>query len=631
MKKWRIEDSEELYNIKGWGVNFFGINDKGHVYVEPKKNGTRIDLKEVVDRLETKHVAAPMLLRFPDILDSRIQKTDACFRAAGKEYNYQGEHFIIFPIKVNQMRPVVEEIISHGKRYNLGLEAGSKPELHAVLATHMDSDSLIICNGHKDQNFIELALLAQKMGKRVFLVVEKLPELKIIADTAAKLGVRPNLGIRIKLASSGSGKWQESGGDASKFGLNSSELLTALQTLEEMNLKDCLTFIHFHIGSQITKIRRISTALKEAAQFYVQLHAMGYNIKFVDCGGGLGVDYDGTRSSNSESSVNYSIQEYVNDCVYTFVEAANKNNIPHPNLITEGGRSLTAHHSVLILDVMESVTAPQMPEDFQPTAEDHKLVHDLTDIWDKLSSRSMLEDWHDAEDIREEALDLFRHGIIDLKTRAQIESLYWAISHEVAELAHHQKHVPDELRTLDKQMADKYFCNFSLFQSLPDSWGIDQLFPIMPIARLEERPTRSATLQDITCDSDGKISAYVNGTQQTSYLPLHSIKHGDHYYIGVFLVGAYQEIMGNMHNLFGDTNAVHISINENGGYDIDQVIDGETVADVLEYVQYEPKKLVRRLEIWVSKAVKDGKITENEGKEFISNYRAGLYGYTYLE
>ena len=631
MKKWRIEDSEELYNIKGWGVNFFGINDKGHVYVEPKKNGARIDLKEVVDRLATKHVAAPMLLRFPDILDSRIQKTDACFRAAGKEYNYQGEHFIIFPIKVNQMRPVVEEIISHGKRYNLGLEAGSKPELHAVLATPMDSDSLIICNGHKDQNFIELALLAQKMGKRVFLVVEKLPELKIIADTAAKLGVRPNLGIRIKLASSGSGKWQESGGDASKFGLNSSELLTALQTLEEMNLKDCLTFIHFHIGSQITKIRRISTELKEAAQFYVQLHAMGYNIKFVDCGGGLGVDYDGTRSSNSESSVNYSIQEYVNDCVYTFVEAANKNNIPHPNLITEGGRSLTAHHSVLILDVMESVTAPQMPEDFQPTAEDHKLVHDLTDIWDKLSNRSMLEDWHDAEDIREEALDLFRHGIIDLKTRAQIESLYWAISHEVAELAHHQKHVPDELRTLDKQMADKYFCNFSLFQSLPDSWGIDQLFPIMPIARLEERPTRSATLQDITCDSDGKISAYVNGTQQTSYLPLHSIKHGDHYYIGVFLVGAYQEILGNMHNLFGDTNAVHISINSDGGYEIDQIIDGETVADVLEYVQYEPKKLVRRLEIWVSKAIKDGKITETEGKEFISNYRAGLYGYTYLE
>ncbi|MBP3822104.1 MAG: biosynthetic arginine decarboxylase [Bacteroidaceae bacterium] len=630
MKKWRIEDSEELYNIKGWGVNYFGINDKGHVYVTPKKNSVQVDLKEVIDELATRHVTAPVLLRFPDILDNRIEKTDECFRKAAKEYDYQAEHFIIFPIKVNQMRPVVEEIISHGKRYNLGLEAGSKPELHAVLATNMDSDSLIICNGHKDQNFIELALLAQKMGKRVFLVIEKLPELKIIAETAQQLGVRPNLGIRIKLAANGSGKWSESGGDASKFGLNSSELLMALQLLDEMGLRDCLKLLHFHIGSQITKIRRISTALREAAQFYVQLHAMGFGIEFIDCGGGLGVDYDGTRSSNSESSVNYSIQEYVNDCVWTLVEAANANGIPHPNIITEGGRSLTAHHSVLVVDVLESVSAPQMPEDFQPGEKDHKLVHDLTEIWDKLSTRSLLEDWHDAEDIREEALDLFRHGIIDLRTRAQIESLYWAISHEVAELAHHQKHVPDELRALDKQMADKYFCNFSLFQSMPDSWALDQLFPIMPIARLGEQPTRSATLQDITCDSDGKITTYVNGGHQTNYIPLHPVKADEHYYIGVFLVGAYQEILGNMHNLFGDTNAVHITVGRDD-YEIEQIIDGETVADVLEYVQYDPKKLVRRLEIWVSRAVKDGKITESEGKEFISNYRAGLYGYTYLE
>ena len=630
MKKWRIEDSEELYNIKGWGVNYFGINDKGHVYVTPKKNSVQVDLKEVIDELATRHVTAPVLLRFPDILDNRIEKTDECFRKAAKEYDYQAEHFIIFPIKVNQMRPVVEEIISHGKRYNLGLEAGSKPELHAVLATNMDSDSLIICNGHKDQNFIELALLAQKMGKRVFLVIEKLPELKIIAETAQQLGVRPNLGIRIKLAANGSGKWSESGGDASKFGLNSSELLMALQLLDEMGLRDCLKLLHFHIGSQITKIRRISTALREAAQFYVQLHAMGFGIEFIDCGGGLGVDYDGTRSSNSESSVNYSIQEYVNDCVWTLVEAANANGIPHPNIITEGGRSLTAHHSVLVVDVLESVSAPQMPEDFQPGEKDHKLVHDLTEIWDKLSTRSLLEDWHDAEDIREEALDLFRHGIIDLRTRAQIESLYWAISHEVAELAHHQKHVPDELRALDKQMADKYFCKFSLFQSMPDSWALDQLFPIMPIARLGEQPTRSATLQDITCDSDGKITTYVNGGHQTNYIPLHPVKADEHYYIGVFLVGAYQEILGNMHNLFGDTNAVHITVGRDD-YEIEQIIDGETVADVLEYVQYDPKKLVRRLEIWVSRAVKDGKITESEGKEFISNYRAGLYGYTYLE
>ena len=630
MKKWTIEDSKEIYNIKGWGVNFFGVNEKGHVYVTPKKNNVQVDLKEVVDELAAAHISAPLLLRFPDILDTRIQSTAACFEKATKEYNFKGDHYIVFPIKVNQMRPVIEEIISHGAKYNIGLEAGSKPELHAVLAQHMDSDSIVICNGHKDQNFIEMALLAQKMGKRLFLVIEKLPELRIIAETAAKLNVRPNLGIRIKLASSGAGKWQESGGDASKFGLNSSELLLALEMLDKMGLRDCLKLIHFHIGSQITKIRRISTALREAAQYYVQLHQMGFGIEFVDCGGGLGVDYDGTRSSNSESSVNYSIQEYVNDCVYTFVDAADKNNIPHPTLISEGGRSLAAHHSVLILDVLESVSAPQMPEDFQPGENDHQLVHDLTEIWDKLSTRSMLEDWHDAEDIREEALDLFRHGIIDLKTRAQIESLYWAITHEVSELAHHQKHVPDELRSLDKQMADKYFCNFSLFQSMPDSWGIDQLFPIMPIQRLDEQPTRSAQIQDITCDSDGKVATYVNGGQQTSYIPLHPIKQGEHYYIGVFLVGAYQEILGNMHNLFGDTNAVHISVDDNG-YHIDKTIDGETVADVLEYVQYSPKNLVRRLEIWVAKSVKECKITLEEGKEFISNYRAGLYGYTYLE
>ena len=630
MRKWRIEDSEELYNIGGWGINYFGINEKGHVYVTPCKDDVRVDLKELVSDLAERDITAPVLVRFPDILDNRIEKTSACFNQAAKQYDFKGEHFIIYPIKVNQMRPVVEEIISHGKKYNLGLEAGSKPELHAVLATNMDSDSLIICNGHKDQNFIELALLAQKMGKCVFLVVEKLPELEIIARTAEKLGVRPNLGIRIKLAASGAGKWEESGGDVSKFGLNSSELLEALEMLKEMGMSDCLKLMHFHIGSQIPKIRRISTALREAAQFYVQLHQMGFDIKFVDCGGGLGVDYDGTRSSNSESSVNYSIQEYVNDCVYTLVEAANRNNIPHPNIITEGGRSLTAHHSVLILDVLESVTLPSMDEDFEAAPDDHQLVRDLSEIWDKLSSRSMLEDLHDAEDIREEALDLFRHGIIDLRTRAQIESLFWSVLREVNDLTHHQKHVPDELRKLDKLLADKYFCNFSLFQSLPDSWALDQLFPIMPIERLDERPTRMATLQDITCDSDGKISNYVNSANLTNYLPLHPIRKGEHYYIGVFLVGAYQEILGNMHNLFGDTNAVHVSVVGNS-YKIEKTIDGETVADVLEYVQYDPKRLVRRLEAWVSKAVSEGKITPEEGKEFLANYRSGLYGYTYLE
>lgn len=525
---------------------------------------------------------------------------------------------------------MVEEIISHGRKFNLGLEAGSKPELHAVLAVQCQSDSLIICNGYKDQAYIELALLAQKMGKRIFIVVEKLNELETIATVAKKLNVKPNLGIRIKLASCGSGKWEESGGDASKFGLTSAELLQALDIMEKKGWHDCLKLIHFHIGSQITKIRRIQTALREASQFYINLHKMGYKVEFVDCGGGLGVDYDGTRSSNSESSVNYSIQEYVNDCIYTFVEAADKNELPHPNLITESGRSLTAHHSVLVIDVLETASLPEMPEEFEAKPDDHKLVKDLYDIWDNLSSRSMLEDWHDAEQIREEALELFSHGIVDLKTRAEIERMYWSVAHEINVLAKNIKHVPEELKNLDKLLADKYFCNFSLFQSLPDSWAIDQLFPIVPIQRLNERPTRNATLQDITCDSDGKIANFVAEGHTSHVLPIHSLKKNESYYLGIFLVGAYQEILGDMHNLFGDTNAVHISVKD-GKYHIDQIIDGETVEEVLDYVQYNPKKLVRQLETWVTKSVKEGKISLEEGKEFLDTYRSGLYGYTYLE
>ena len=630
MKKRTIEDSKELYNIGGWGASYFGINGKGDVYVTPCKDNTQVDLRDIMDELALRDVTPPVLLRFPDILDNRIEKTASCFEKAKTEYEYKAQNYIIYPIKVNQMQPVVEEIISHGRKFNLGLEAGSKPELHAVIAVQCQSDSLIICNGYKDQSYIELALLAQKMGKRIFIVVEKLNELEIIAKAARKLGVKPNLGIRIKLASSGSGKWEESGGDASKFGLTSMELLQALQMLDEKGLHDCLRLIHFHIGSQITKIRRIQTALREAAQFYVNLHKMGYNVDFVDCGGGLGVDYDGTRSSNSESSVNYSLQEYVNDCVYTFVEASDKNGIDQPNIITESGRSLTAHHSVLVIDVLETATLPEMPEEFEAKESDPQLVKDLYEIWDKLTPRTMLEDWHDAEQIRDEALELFSHGLCDLKTRAEVESMYWSICHEINSMTKQMKHVPDELKDMDKLLADKYFCNFSLFQSLPDSWAIDQLFPIIPIQRLDERPTRNATLQDITCDSDGKIATFVTNRTISHVLPVHPLRKNEPYYLGVFLVGAYQEILGDMHNLFGDTNAVHISVKD-GKYHIDQIIDGETVDEVLSYVQYNPKKLVRQLETWVTKSVKQGKISLEEGKEFLSNYRSGLYGYTYLE
>ena len=630
MKKWTIEDSKELYNINGWGTSYFGINDKGEVFVTPCKDNTEIDLRDVMDELALRDVTPPVLLRFPDILDNRIEKTASCFEIAKKEYDFKGENFVIYPIKVNQMQPVVEEIISHGRKFNLGLEAGSKPELHAVIAVQCQSDSLIICNGYKDQSYIELALLAQKMGKRIFIVVEKLNELDIIARVAKTLNVKPNLGIRIKLASSGSGKWEESGGDASKFGLTSSELLQALEKLDAMGMHDCLKLIHFHIGSQITKIRRIQTALREAAQYYINLHKMGYDVDFVDCGGGLGVDYDGTRSSSNESSVNYSIQEYVNDCVYTFVDAANKNGIRHPNIITESGRSLAAHHSVLVIDVLETASLPEMPEEFEAKETDHQLAKDLYDIWCNLNPKSMLEDWHDAEQIRDEALELFSHGIVDLRTRAEIEAMYWSVCHEINTLSKGLKHVPDELRGLDKLLADKYFCNFSLFQSLPDSWAIDQLFPIMPLQRLNERPTRKATLQDITCDSDGKIANFVSDGHVSHVLPLHPLRKNEPYYLGVFLVGAYQEILGDMHNLFGDTTAAHISVKD-GTYHIDQIFDGETVEEVLEYVQYNPKKLVRQLEQWVTKSVKLGKISLDEGKEFLSNYRSGLYGYTYLE
>lgn len=630
IRKWTIADSAELYNIEGWGIDYFHINAKGNVEVQPKKEWASVDLKELTDELSLRDVATPVLLRFPDILDDRIEKMAESFKHAAKEYNYQAKNYIVYPIKVNQMRPVVEELVKFGKRYNLGLEAGSKPELHAVLATNTTDNSMIICNGYKDEDYIELALLAQKMGRRIFLVVEKINELQLISQIAKRLGIIPNIGIRIKLASSGSGKWEESGGDASKFGLTSSELLDAMEFLHENGIEESLKLIHFHIGSQITKIRRMKTAMREAAQFYVELAKDGFQVEFVDIGGGLGVDYDGTRSSNSESSVNYTIQEYVNDAIYTLVDAANKNQIKHPNIITEWGRSLTAHHSVLVFDVLETTSLPEWgeAEELPDDAEDS--VKELYELWTNLNTSRMLESWHDAQQIREEALDKFSFGILDLKTRAQIERLFWSIAKDIDGIAGQLKHAPYELKQLSKLLSDKYFCNFSLFQSLPDAWAIDQIFPIMPIQNLQTNPERRATLQDITCDSDGKIDNFIS-TRNISYnLPVHPIKKGEKYYIGVFLVGAYQEILGDLHNLFGDTNAVHISVNKTD-YEIKQVIDGETVAEVLDYVQFNAKALVRTVEKWVSASVKDQKISLEEGREFLSNYRSGLYGYTYLE
>ena len=629
MRKWRVEDSCELYNINSWGKDYFSINENGNVTVRPKEDGPEIDLRKLMDELQLHDVGAPVLLRFPDILHNRITKITNCFNIAAKEYDYHAQSYVVYPIKVNQMRPVVEELISHGSQYNVGLEAGSKPELHAVLSLNFDSDCLIICNGYKDESYIELALLAHKMGRKIFIVVEKMMELQTIAVLAKRMGIRPNIGIRIKLASSGSGKWEESGGDVSKFGLNSSELFEALELLNREGLEDCLKLIHFHIGSQVTNIRRIKVALKEATQFFAQLQRLGYNIRFVDIGGGLGVNYDGTHSSVSGNSINYSIQEYVNDAIYSIVDICKKNQLEQPNLIIESGRSLTAHHSVLVFEVLARTQLPVFDPREEIGEDAHELVKDLYEIWDNLSPNCLLEMWHDAVQAREEALDLFNLGLVDLKTRAVVERLFWSIAREVNKLASTSKHLPDELKMIAKRLPDKYFCNFSLFQSLPDSWAIDQIFPVMPLNRLNERPSCYATLQDVTCDSDGKIDNFIATSNDPFHLPVHPLKEGEPYYIGVFLVGAYQEILGDLHNLFGDTNAVHVSI-KNNEYVIDKIIEGETIADVLDYVQFDHKRMARSIEVWVNQSVKSGVITAEEGREFISNYRSGLYGYTYL-
>ena len=630
MRKWRVEDSAELYNIGGWGRQYFSVNEKGNMIVCPKPGVAPVDIREVLDELQLKDITAPVLLRFPDILDNRVEKISNCFAKAATDYDYKGQNYVVYPIKVNQMRPVVEEIVSHGKKFNIGLEAGSKPELHAVLATNIDENALIICNGYKDEDYIELALLAHKMGRRIILVVEKLNELKLILSISRRLKITPKVGIRIKLANSGSGKWEESGGDQSKFGLDSSELLQAIEFFRKNEIMDWLKLIHFHIGSQITKIRRIKTALREAMQFYVQLAHLGFAVEYVDIGGGLGVDYDGTRSSASESSMNYSLQEYANDAIYSIVDACEKNDLPQPNIITESGRSLAAHHSVLIIEVLEATSLPRWRDNDELNGDEHELVKELYEIWDKINQQNLFESWHDAMQCREEALDLFSMGMLDLRNRALAEKLFWEIAREVAAVTSTMKHPPEELRKVAKMLPDKYYCNFSLFQSLTDSWAIDQVFPIVPISRLDEKPTRRCTIQDMTCDSDGKITTFISPQGVTASLPVHTLRPGEPYYLGVFLVGAYQEILGDMHNLFGDTNAVHISCYKDH-YEIDKVIDGETVAEVLDYVQYDAKRLVRNVETWVTKAMKEGKINPEEGREFLSNYRSGLYGYTYLE
>ena len=630
---WSIDSARELYNITGWGAGFFDVNDKGNVVVRPDRDddSREIDLLELATDLEQQGVQLPVLVRFSDILRARIESLSERFERAIEEYHYTGGYTTVYPIKVNQQRHVVEEIVQFGKRHGVGLECGSKPELQAVLALSETTEHIIVCNGYKDEEFMRLALMGQKLGHQVFIVMEQVNEVDTLLRVADELGVTPTVGIRIKLSSIGSGRWAQSGGEKSKFGLSAAGLVRVIDKLKAAGRLDVLRLIHFHLGSQITDIRYIKHGLQEIARFYAELRAMGVNITHVDVGGGLGVDYDGTNST-SISSVNYSLQEYANDVVYTFADACSELELPMPHLISESGRALTAHHALLLLKVIDVETAsqPSIPE---VQEEDHAVLHEMLEDFEtlsrkKVSPRKVRELYHDATFDKERAQQLFNSGVLTLRGRAIAEQLFTSTINAVARIAQKDRdEFEDIVVDLDAALVDRYFCNFSLFQSLPDSWAIDQLFPIMPIHRLLEEPTRRGTLQDVTCDSDGKIDRFVGDKNGQPSLELHKFDENDPYLLGIFLTGAYQEILGDLHNLFGDTNAVHVRLSPNG-YELTDLVRGDTVTEVLNYVQFRASDLLATFRRKVSNA-KD--LSRQEANTFIADYVAGLEGYTYLE
>ncbi len=634
---WSIEAARDVYNIEGWGAGFFDVNAKGHVVVRPDKSHPEheLDLYELGCDLQEQGVALPVLLRFSDVLKSRIEAVTGAFESAMREFDYQGGYTTVYPIKVNQIRRVVEEIVQFGTPHGVGLECGSKPELQAVLALSEASDHTIVCNGYKDSEFMRLAMMGQKLGHEVFVVIEQLSELDVLLQAADEIGVTPTAGVRVKLASAGSGRWAQSGGEKSKFGLTTQQLVKAVDMLRERGRLDVLKLIHFHIGSQISDIRYIKAAMQEVARYYAELRNMGVDITHVDVGGGLGVDYDGTNST-ANASVNYTVQEYANDVIYILGEACREQDLPMPHVISESGRALTAHHALLLINVIdvESQAEPPLPI---LSDDDHALLHDMLADYGELGRpavkhRRIIEAYHDAVFDRGRAQDLFQSGVLSLRGRAWAEQIYLRIVNAVARRAVEE---PDEYSDiagdLEGTLVDRYFCNFSLFQSVPDHWAIDQLFPIMPIHRLNEEPTRRGTLQDVTCDSDGKIDHFVggNGRAGKTSLELHEFRDSDPYILGIFLTGAYQEILGDLHNLFGDTNAVHIRLSTIArGYEITDLVRGNTVTDVLNYVEYGAGELLTTFRRKVAGA---DNLTRQEANTFIAEYVAGLEGYTYLE
>ncbi len=626
---WTIEQSKAMYNIEGWGNGYFNVNSKGHVVVRPDQNGggPELDLYELAIDLDAQGVGLPLLLRFSDILKSRIESLHQRFSTAIREFDYKGEYTTVYPIKVNQQRHVIEEIMEFGQPCGVGLECGSKPELQAVLGLAETTGQVIVCNGYKDEEFMRLALMGQKLGHQVFIVLEQVSEVDVLLQAAAELNVKPNAGVRIKLFAEGSGRWAKSGGENSKFGLSTAQLVRVLDKLEAAGQLDIVRLIHFHLGSQITDIRYIKAGLQEIGRYYTELRKMGVNITHVDVGGGLGVDYDGSCST-TYASVNYSLQEYANDVIYTMAEVCRDHDLPMPHIISESGRALTAHHALLLLSVIdvESQAEVQLPDLVE---DDHALLHEMLSDLQSVTSRSVREVFHDSTFAKERAQQLFNTGVFSLRERAAGEQLYNALINAVArEALKDRDEYADIIVDLEALLVDRYFCNFSLFQSLPDSWAIDQLFPIMPIHRLNEEPVRRGTLQDITCDSDGKIEHFVGGdTAPRKSLELHPFRDGEPYIIGIFLTGAYQEILGDLHNLFGDTNAVHIRLKERG-YEVTDLVHGDTVTEVLAYVQFRASDLLTTFRRKVSTAKN---ITRDEANTFIAEYVAGLEGYTYLE
>ncbi|RZM74684.1 biosynthetic arginine decarboxylase [Leptolyngbya iicbica] len=626
---WTIEDSEELYRIHGWGEPYFSINAAGHVMVAPKGDrGGSLDLYDLVTALKQRNLGLPILIRFSDILEDRIERLNACFAKAIARYRYSGVYRGVFPVKCNQQRHLVEDLVRFGQPHRFGLEAGSKPELLIALATLDNPGALLICNGYKDREYVETAMLSQRLGHTPIIVLEQLEEVPLVIEASRRLNIRPILGVRAKLSSKGIGRWGGSAGDRAKFGLAIPEVLSAVEQLKAADMLDCLQLLHFHIGSQISAISVIKDALREACQIYVELSELGAQMGYLDVGGGLGVDYDGSKT-NFSASKNYSIQNYANDVVAEVQEACSARNLPVPTLISESGRAIASHQSVLVFDVLGTSDRPGLEAIEPPTEDDHALLRELYDTYAHVTIKNYQEAYHDAVQFKDEAISLFNFGYLSLTERAKVERLYWACCRRILELVRHEEYVPDDLEDLDKNLASIYYINLSVFQSMPDAWAIDQLFPIMPIHRLDEEPTNRATLADLTCDSDGKIEQFIDLRDVKSVLELHPLKEQEPYYLGLFLGGAYQEIMGNLHNLFGDTNTVHIHMTPKG-YQIEHVVKGDTMTEVLSYVQYDSEDLIENIRRRSEYALQDGKITIQEAQLLLQHYEHSLNHYTYL-